>query len=159
MISCYKFSKAIALGTATEWNGVSRLAQPWVCSLPSVLGKNQLFSVSFQREDKSHMTFISKREKWVFGGLLQIMLTFQSSLIYDAPWGYMNISQNPILIRDIDHMTLQGWLNNMYYSYLHILLQAHFILDQLSALFTVPSLFLDSYSSNTVGSGLHLFVG
>lgn len=43
IISCYKFSKAIALGTAFEWNGVSRLAQPWVCSLPSVLGKINSF--------------------------------------------------------------------------------------------------------------------
>lgn len=152
IISCYKLSKAIALGTAIEWNGISRLAQPWVCSLPSVLGKINSFLYHSEENIKPIWPSYPKERNECLE-VFKTMLTFQSSLIYDAPWGNLNISTNPILIPGIDHMILQGWLNNMYYSYLHILLHAHFILDQLSVVFTGPSLFLDSYSSNTMGSG------
>ena len=158
IISYHKLSKAIALGTAIEWNGVSRLAQPWVCSLLSVLRKINSFLYHSEENIKTIWPLYPKERNECFEVLFKTMLTFQSSLIYDASWGNKNNSPNPILIPDIDHMTLQGWLNNMYYSFMHILLHVHFVFDQLSVLFTGFSLFLDSYSSNTMGSGLYLFV-
>lgn len=73
---------------------------------------------------------------------------------------YMNISQNCMLIQDINNVILPGLLKSMYILYLYILPHAHFLPDEPSAQFTGPSLLLDSYSSNThlMSSRLYLFV-